>query len=89
MNSYGKTWHVWQTGGPDVAADRLPLGKPMLAWSFNAEGEAKPGLVEKRDDTMGIDSREKQADRADLQPLARPQAGVAALKGKFRDTTAH
>ena len=25
---------------------KLPLGEPMLTWSFNRDGEAKAGLVE-------------------------------------------
>jgi hypothetical protein len=85
MNSYGKTWHVWNTGFYDEKAgsDMLPLGEPMLAWSFNQDGEAKPGLVEKRDKEMKIDSAEKRKERADLRQFARPQSGVDDLKGKF------
>ncbi len=49
MNSYGKTWHVWNTGMSGAAGDKLPFGEPMLAWSFNRDGEAAPGLVEQRD----------------------------------------
>lgn len=83
MNSYGKTWHVWNTGHEGMPADKLPLGPPLLAWSFNRDGEAKPGLVEKRDQKMGINSTEKRRQRADLQTLAKPQSGVDDLKGKF------
>ena len=83
MNSYGKTWHVWGTGMAGHAGDKLPLGDPMLAWSFSRDGEALPGMVEKRDKAMGIDSRQTRRDRTDLQSLARPQAGVDDLKGKF------
>jgi hypothetical protein len=83
LNSYGKTWHVWNTGGFGMAADKLPFGEPMLAWSFNRDGEAAPALVEQRDQRMGIDSAAKRRERADLQPLARPQAGVDDLKGAF------
>lgn len=83
MNSYGKTWHVWNTGSAGMAGDELPLGAPRLAWSFNRDGEAKPGSVEARDRRMGIDSQEKRRERADLVNLARPQAGVDALKDKF------
>ena len=43
MNSYGKTWHVWNTGAADRPADALPMGPPILAWSFNRDGEARPG----------------------------------------------
>ena len=67
--------------------DALPLGPPMLAWSFNRDGEVQPGLVERRDETMGIDTGEKRRERADLQSLARPQSGVDALKAAFPDAT--
>lgn len=79
MNSYGKTWHVWMTG----SGDKLPLGKAMLAWSFNRDGEAKPGLVEDRDKKLNIDSQEIRKSRDELRSLAMPQSGVDALKGKF------
>lgn len=79
MNSYGKTWHVWMTDRDQ----QLPLGEPMLAWSFNRDGEAKPGLLEERDRKMSIDSQQKRRDRQDLAPLAKPQSGVDDLKGKF------
>lgn len=79
MNSYGKTWHVWMTGH----GHKLPTGKPMLAWSFNRDGEARPGLVEERDSKMNINSKEIRNKRQDLTALARPQMGVDALKGKF------
>ena len=83
MNSYGKTWHVWHTGMAGQAGDKLPLGDPMLAWSFSRDGEILPGLVEKRDKTMGVDTGRIRRDRAELQPLARPQSGVDDLKDKF------
>jgi hypothetical protein len=88
LNSYGKTWHVWDTGALGKTGDQLPLGPSMLAWSFNREGEAVPGLVEQRDSRMGLDSKAKRADRAELTGLARPQSGVDDLKGRFgRPTT--
>lgn len=83
MNSYGKTWHTWNTGHEGHPADALPLGPPALAWSFSRDGEALPSLLAKRDRKLGIDTAEKRRQRADLQPLARPQSGVDALKGKF------
>jgi hypothetical protein len=83
MNSYGKTWHVWNTGGPTHQADKLPFGEPMLAWSFNRDGEAAPGLVEARDRRLRVSSEEKRKERADLRADARPQSGVDALKGVF------
>jgi hypothetical protein len=87
INSYGKTWHVWNTGMQHRKGDALPFGDPRLAWSFNRDGEAQPGLVEGRDQAMGIDSAGKRRDRADLMPLARPQSGVDELNGKFQRPT--
>jgi hypothetical protein len=83
MNSYGKTWHMWNTGHAGKSGDKLPLGSPMLAWSFNRDGEMQPGLLEARDRRVKIDSSTHRKNRADLAPLARPQMGVDELKGKF------
>lgn len=83
MNSYGKTWHVWNTGASGAAGDSLPLGEPKLGWSFNRDGEAEPGLVERRNRRFGIDPEAKRTERGELVPLAKPQAGVDALKDRF------
>jgi Spy/CpxP family protein refolding chaperone len=83
MNSYGKTWHVWNTGANGKEGDSLPLGPAMLAWSFNRDGEMLPNLQEERDTRMKIRTAEKRKKRADLGKLARPQSGVDDLKGKF------
>lgn len=83
MNSYGKTWHVWSTRTAEREGDELPLGEPMLAWSFNRDGEANPDLVERRDERMGIDSQEKRQERQDLVSMGNPQSGVDVLNGEF------
>ena len=83
MNSYGKTWHLWDTGPTGQGGDKLPLGPPMLAWSFNRDGEVQPELIAQRDRSLRIDSADKRRRRADLQPLARPQSGVDDLKAAF------
>jgi hypothetical protein len=83
MNSYGKTWHTWNTGHLNQGGDALPLGEPALAWSFNRFGEAAPGLVESRDERMSIDTEERRRQRQDLIELAHPQEGVDALKDAF------
>ncbi|MDB4986342.1 MAG: hypothetical protein JWN04_1520, partial [Myxococcaceae bacterium] len=84
LNSYGKTWHIWDTGhAGHPAADKLPVGSPRLAWSYNRDGESPAGLVEARDKRMGIDTEAKRKDRADLAPLAKPQQGVDELKAKL------
>lgn len=79
MNSYGKTWHVWMT----QRGDKLPLGDPMLAWSFNRDGEVRPKLIEERDLRFKMSTIDKRRARTDLLPLAKPQAGVDALHGRF------
>jgi len=79
MNSYGKTWQVWMTD----RGDKLPMGDPMLAWSFNRDGEIRPKLVEDRDLRLRTTTIDKRRARTDLMPLAKPQAGVDALQGKF------
>ena len=76
MNSYGKTWHVWNTGHFGMNdAERLPMGEPRLAWSINADGEILPGLAELMEKRVGVNIAEKRAERQSLAPLARPQAG--------------
>lgn len=87
MNSYGKTWHTWDAGHGGGAADNLPLGEPRLAWSFSRFGEAQRELIEERDRRMGIGTEELRQSRQDLTPLARPQAGVDALHGRFEGPT--
>src|SRR4051812_6084622 len=79
INSYGKTWHPWNTS----AGQKLPLGDPGLAWSFSREGEADPALVSERDRAFGISTAAKRQERQDLVPLARPQSGVDTLQGRF------
>lgn len=81
MNSYGKTWHVWNTGHFGMNdADRLPMGEPKLAWSFNRDGEILPGLAELMEKRVGVNVAAKRAERQTLAPLAKPQVGVDALK---------
>lgn len=84
LNSYGKTWHIWDTGhAGHPASDKLPIGDPKLAWSYNRDGEQPAGLVEARDKRMGIDTNEKRKNREDLVGLAKPQRGVDDLKTKL------
>jgi len=83
VNSYGKTWHVWMTGVYGRGPDALPLGEPRLAWSFNRDGEALPGLVAQRDARLQVDSGARQEQRRPLVDAARPQQGVDAMHGAF------
>lgn len=84
MNSYGKTWHLWDTGSfGKKGGDAVPLGEPMLMWSFNADGEADPDMIAARDKRMNLDSKEVREQRRDLASQAKPQDGVDALAARF------
>ena len=87
MNSYGKTWHVWNTGHHGQPADEFPLGPAMLAWSFNRDGEAIPEMIKKRDQKLEVSTQDVRQQREELRHLANPQSGVDALKGKFARPT--
>jgi hypothetical protein len=83
MNSYGKTWHLWNSGSQELPGDSLPMGDAMLAWSFNRDGEAEPALITRRDERLGIDSQAVREGRAELVELARPQMGVDAIREQY------
>lgn len=88
LNSYGKTWHTWHTGRHDLGGGHtLPLGEPMLMWSFNRDGEADPRLEEHRADAMGLDPAATRERRADLAAEAHPQRGVDRLRDRFPGST--
>src|SRR4051812_1194399 len=88
MNSYGKTWHTWHTGRHDgEPGDRLPLGDPMLMWSFNRDGEADERLKHNLERHMGFDEAAKRERRRAFTALARPQHGVDAMADEFEATT--
>lgn len=87
INSYGKTWHVWNTGSVKHAGDELPLGPPMLAWSLNRDGEADPDLLADRDAKLGVSMQEKREQRQEFVELTHAQEGVDVLKGKFKRST--
>ncbi len=85
MNSYGKTWHVWNSKMFKKKGDKLPIGEPMLAWSFNHDGEADAGMVKARDKNLKVDTEKKKQERADLVSVANPQDGVDAMKSLFAE----
>lgn len=87
MNSYGKTWHLWDTTSADELMRRLPIGEPMLAWSFCRDGEALQWLIDRRDRDFGTNTDAKRLARRDLVEEAHPQVGVDALKGRFKRPT--
>ncbi|MFA0923607.1 OBAP family protein [Xanthomonas fragariae] len=85
INTYGKTWHTWHSRKGATPGDALPLGEPMLAWSFNRDGELQQPLIAQRDQAMSISTAERRTNRQDLTPLAKPQHGVDALHAHFAD----
>jgi hypothetical protein len=68
VNTYGKTWHLWQVD----RGDQVPLGLPKLMMGFTADGQVDPALVAARDRDLPVDPRARKAARADLP--ARPVA---------------
>jgi hypothetical protein len=60
ISTYGKTWHTWADD------PNLPLGIPALMMGFTADGQARPELVEKRDQALGVSTAAKKAARADI-----------------------
>lgn len=87
MNSYGKTWHVWNSAPFGKTGDKIPFGQASLEWSFNHDGEALPGLIEQRDKQLNIVTSKQRHKRTGLSSLAKPQTGVEALKGSFSSPT--
>ena len=71
VNTYGKTWHLWQVDRGDV----VPLGLPKLMMGFTADGQIDPRLVAARDRTQSEDTATVKARRGDLP--ARPVAAGA------------
>ena len=67
VNSYGKTWHTWHSTptGSHPAHD-LPIGDPMLRWSFNREGERGVGAM--RDAFTGTTPTPGVVDADDGRP---------------------
>jgi hypothetical protein len=86
VNSYGKTWHLWHTGRHDGQPGHpLPMGEPMLMWSFNRDGEVDTSLRQNRIAAMNLDVHKKREERQSLLHLARPQRGVHLLRDAFPD----
>ena len=88
VNSYGKTWHTWHSTPMGAQpADDLPLGDPMLMWSFNREGEVDSALQADRNESMGTPPEPRKESRAKHLPEAHPQHGVGAMRDAFTGTT--
>lgn len=77
VNTYGKTWHLWQVD----RGDQLPLGLPKLMMGFTAEGQADPTVVAERDRDLKIDSQKMKAKRADIPDPEIAEGADAWQKG--------
>lgn len=71
VNTYGKTWHLWQVD----RGDAVPLGLPKLMMGYTADGQAGAPMVAERDRALRIDPARVKARRAELSP--RPVAAGA------------
>jgi hypothetical protein len=58
--TWGKTWHTW----PDPK-ESLPLGEPILMWTFDQDGQIDPKLIQKRDENLRIDTAAIRKRRAE------------------------
>jgi hypothetical protein len=90
INSYGKTFHIWDAGiyDPDTetfTAEEFPTGEAMLAWSFNHPGQALPGLIETGLSQFGDNVDENRAARQEYVEQAEPQCGVNAIADQFEN----
>jgi hypothetical protein len=49
LHTWGKTWHTW----PDPRTP-VPLGEPLLIWSFTGDGQANEDVIATRDRQFGV-----------------------------------
>jgi len=49
VNTYGKTWHLWQID----RGDPLPYGPPSLMMAFTRDGQVNPALLAEKDRITG------------------------------------
>ncbi|EIE23376.1 DUF1264-domain-containing protein [Coccomyxa subellipsoidea C-169] len=54
VDTYGKTWHMWQVD----RGDPLPLGPPQLMMAFTADNQLREDLVADRDARYGKNTAE-------------------------------
>jgi hypothetical protein len=71
INTYGKTVHLWQID----RGDQLPIGVPKLMMACTEDGQAKPDLIRKRDELLGLNTEEIRRNREDIiSPIILPGA---------------
>jgi hypothetical protein len=68
LTTWGKAWHTW----PDPKT-AVPVGEPLLIWSFTGDGQCDDAEVAARDKAFGVDTAAIRARRAKEFGLEVPQ----------------
>lgn len=79
VNTYGKTWHTWNSKGGTATP---PLGLPHLMLGFTGDGQLRPELLQQRDGRAGVSSQAKRQQRADLPTPAIAPGADAWMNGQ-------
>jgi hypothetical protein len=87
LNSYSKTYQFNFATSSDTGMVSVPMGQPMLAWTFNRDGEVKADLQMDLETEFNYSSSDKRAERQDLVEAALPQDGVNTIAGFFPGPT--
>ncbi|TGE28256.1 OBAP family protein [Hymenobacter metallicola] len=80
VSTYGKTFHTWHTDRDKT----LPLGTPLLMMGFTKDGQIDTNMVARRDQRLGISSRQKRQERADIAAPPVAPGADAWEKGEVR-----
>ncbi|KAK5798765.1 hypothetical protein F5H01DRAFT_285334 [Linnemannia elongata] len=62
-NTYGKILQLWPVDDEGNCSSKVPYGPPQILASFTADGQVRPGLLEKRDKEMRISTETKRKER--------------------------
>ncbi|KAI9306914.1 hypothetical protein BJ944DRAFT_229076 [Cunninghamella echinulata] len=62
VNTYGKTWHLWQVD----RGDALPLGEPQLMMSFTRDGQVPSDYIRQYEAKHNINFEEKKKQRENI-----------------------
>ncbi|KAL0576948.1 hypothetical protein ABG067_008874 [Albugo candida] len=62
VNTYGKTWHLWQVD----RGDQIPLGEPQLMMAFTKDGQIPKEHIENLEKKHGINVLEKKEARSGI-----------------------
>jgi hypothetical protein len=86
VNSYGKTWQLWDAVTTPLSTERqMPLGTAQLMWSFNKDGQLDATLERQRNKRLDVSLEQKRREREEMIALAQPQEGVELLTRSFGD----